>query len=299
MSRLVTKRPALLGQAAVKELYRDGIAGGLRVRWWDFAAAETLAETRKSEKCGIGICINLEGAGAFVSREASHEFPPGTVAIYREDAVKEISRESGKRHRFLMIQMPHVWIRSRLAQAIEGLSSTLRIFLDDANSATPKLLPISSRVRRAAEEMISSPIQGRLRSIWYQAKIIEVSAHLFTQPDDGFFCERQKLLARERAEAVKRIVLRDVENPPSLPAIAREVGCSPSYLSRIFSEATGMTIMRFLRTARLTLAAERLRTGKFNVTEAAMSVGYSSLSHFSKAFAEQFGHCPCVFPFQK
>lgn len=283
----------------MRVLYRESDVGGLRATWGDFSPQSKWAEKRVPERGGVGICINFEGAGTIVASKSSHEFPSGVVVVYCDDAIEELTRESGVRHRFLTIQMPRAWIRSKFAAEINGLSGTLRTLFDETNSTAAKLLPISSPIRRAAEEMITSPIEGRLRSVWYQAKIIEVSAHVFSQPDDGFFCDRQKLLARERAEAVKRIILRDVENPPSLPAIAREVGCSPSYLSRIFSEATGGTIMRFLRTARLDLAAERLRTGKFNVTEAAVSVGYSSLSHFSKAFAEQFGHCPCVFPFQK
>jgi AraC-like DNA-binding protein len=32
------------------------------------------------------------------------------------------------------------------------------------------------------------------------------------------------------------------------------------------------------------------------VTEAAMEVGYSSLSHFSKAFCTTIGCCPALFP---
>jgi AraC-like DNA-binding protein len=43
-------------------------------------------------------------------------------------------------------------------------------------------------------------------------------------------------------------------------------------------------------------AAELLKTGQCNVTEAAMEVGYSSLSHFSSVFHETFGCCPGLFP---
>jgi AraC-like DNA-binding protein len=55
----------------------------------------------------------------------------------------------------------------------------------------------------------------------------------------------------------------------------------------------------FLRNLRLERAAELLRSGRSNVTEAAIAVGYSSLSHFSKAFAEMFGVCRCVFPLNR
>ena len=36
--------------------------------------------------------------------------------------------------------------------------------------------------------------------------------------------------------------------------------------------------------------------GKYNVTEAAMEVGYSSLSHFSQSFCETMGRCPGLYP---
>jgi AraC-like DNA-binding protein len=98
---------------------------------------------------------------------------------------------------------------------------------------------------------------------------------------------------------VKQALARGIESPPSLSQLGREVGCSPFYLSRLFSEHTGMTISRYLRNLRLERAAELLRRGRVNVTEAAMAVGYSSLSHFSKAFAEMFGVCPSVFPLSR
>jgi AraC-like DNA-binding protein len=78
--------------------------------------------------------------------------------------------------------------------------------------------------------------------------------------------------------------------------LAQEVGCSPFHLSRIFAEEAGMSIPRYLRTKRIDRAAELLKTGQANVTEAAMAVGYSSLSAFNKAFVEQMGCCPGLYP---
>ena len=43
-------------------------------------------------------------------------------------------------------------------------------------------------------------------------------------------------------------------------------------------------------------AAELLKRGACNVTEAAFAVGYSSLGHFSTAFHETFGCCPGLYP---
>src|SRR5207237_10107350 len=110
---------------------------------------------------------------------------------------------------------------------------------------------------------------------------------------------RTTSVARERVELTKELVARYVANPTTVEMIGQEVGCSPFYLSRIFSRGVGLTIPQYLRNLRIERAAELLRSGRYNVTEAATEVGYSSLSHFSKAFCETIGCCPVLYPAAK
>lgn len=89
---------------------------------------------------------------------------------------------------------------------------------------------------------------------------------------------------------------RDLENPPSLEMLSQEIGCSTSHLCRIFTDETGGTIPKYLRTKRIELAAELLRAGKVNVTKATTAVCYASLRAFDKAFVEPMGYCPVLYP---
>jgi AraC-like DNA-binding protein len=100
----------------------------------------------------------------------------------------------------------------------------------------------------------------------------------------------------DRVARVTAILRARLDAPPSLEELGREVGVSQFYLSRIFSEEMRMTIPQFLRRIRMERAAELLRDGRHNVTEAAFAVGYSSLGHFSKAFCEVIGCCPTLYP---
>ena len=136
------------------------------------------------------------------------------------------------------------------------------------------------------------------QKLWYQTKALELAAELFfvAPGDRELFCQRQQRLAAERVEKVIALLRKDLSNPPNLEDIGRLVGCSPFHLSRTFSAATGLTIPQYTRQLRMERAAELLRLGKFNVTEAAVEVGYSSLSHFSQAFHETFGCCPGLYP---
>jgi AraC-like DNA-binding protein len=141
------------------------------------------------------------------------------------------------------------------------------------------------------------PVAKAAQVLWYQSKALELMAHfLFAPKDPEFFCMRQKRVARERVERVKELLARDLVSPPTLETLGQEVGCSQFYLSRIFSREVGQTIPQYLRNLRMERAAELLRTGRYNVTEAATEVGYSSLSHFSKAFCETIGCCPVLYP---
>jgi AraC-like DNA-binding protein len=101
------------------------------------------------------------------------------------------------------------------------------------------------------------------------------------------FCTRTRRIAQERVEKVRLALAHDLENPPSLESLARLCGCNPQYLSRTFSEVAGMTISQYLRRLRIERAAQLLASGRMNASEAALEVGYQSLSHFSQAFREE------------
>lgn len=74
--------------------------------------------------------------------------------------------------------------------------------------------------------------------------------------------------------------------------LARETRTAPHYFRRIFRDATGDPILRFVRRLRLQVAAYRLVTSDQPVIDIALRAGYGSAAAFSRAFKEQFGSCP-------
>jgi AraC family transcriptional regulator len=160
--------------------------------------------------------------------------------------------------------------------------------------------PMSIEQRNVVASLAAPPVAKAAQMLWYQSKALELMAHfLFAAKDPEFFCMRQKRVARERVNRTKELLARDLVNPPTLEQLGQEVGCSPFYLSRSFSREVGLTIPQYLRNMRMERAAELLRSGRYNVSEAATEVGYSSLSHFSKAFCETIGCCPVLYPAAK
>ena len=87
----------------------------------------------------------------------------------------------------------------------------------------------------------------------------------------------------------------NLQNPLDLNLVAKACACSPHYLSRLFAAETGMTLSLYLRKLRVNRACELLSSGRLNVSEASLEVGYQSLSHFARAFRGVIGVTPSQF----
>ena len=157
---------------------------------------------------------------------------------------------------------------------------------------------LSSEQQQVVGSLRHPPVYAAAQPMWYEAKALEIAAALLYQPLPGeeLFCQRVKRLNRERVQKVRAILKESLAAPPSLEVLGRRVGCSPFHLSRVFAQETGKTITGCLRELRLERAAQLLGSGECNVTEAALEVGYNSLSHFTVAFRETFGCCPGLYP---
>ena len=78
----------------------------------------------------------------------------------------------------------------------------------------------------------------------------------------------------------------------TLEEIAAVVGVSRFYLTRAFGEATGRSIMRYVRGRRLSEAARTLAAGASDILSVALEAGYGSHEAFTRAFRDHFGETP-------
>jgi AraC-like DNA-binding protein len=74
--------------------------------------------------------------------------------------------------------------------------------------------------------------------------------------------------------------------------LAREFGLNRNKLCTGFRTLFGVSIFDFASGLRMNEARRLLRESSLNVSEVALSVGYSSTGAFSSAFHRYFGHSP-------
>src|ERR1700741_161436 len=78
----------------------------------------------------------------------------------------------------------------------------------------------------------------------------------------------------------------------SLDEIAAVGGVSRFHMVRAFAEATGMSVMRYVRARRLTKAARALARGAPDILTLALEADYGSHEAFTRAFRDHFGTPP-------
>lgn len=285
-----------------RPLYGDFDRLGVSVEWHDFKTERPLDWGLSFHPRSIEFCLNVEGRGAVGARSEA-DYVPGTAGYYAlTDQPLQASRQAGDHHQFVTLEFSREHLQKQLADCEGDLDPLLRsaVFPGKERPIVSAAHPMSAEQHSVVATLLRPPVSKSAQSLWYQSKALELMAHfLFTPKDPELFCMRHKRVARDRVARTKELIARDLAQPPTLEMLGREVGCSPFYLSRIFSREVGLTIPQYLRKLRMERAAELLRMGHHNVTEAATEVGYASLSHFSKAFCETIGCCPVLYPMAK
>ena len=101
--------------------------------------------------------------------------------------------------------------------------------------------------------------------------------------------------SRESTCFYARVLDTHLDNTPSVPEIAEEMGCSPSYLAREFKKQTGLTMQQYLRSRRIELAMLALRSSEDSVQNICHSLGFGSQSYFTAEFRKAVGMTPAEY----
>jgi AraC-like DNA-binding protein len=285
-----------------RQLYGSFSREGVSVENHEFEAVAPVNWGRSFHRNSVELCLNLRGTGSVHDGKTEARYQPHTVGFYcNHDADLKALRNPGETHSFITIELSRGYLETQVHSMEDDLHPALRRWLINRGGSAAAVGAMSPGQEVTFQALRQPPVPAAAHRLWYQAKTLELLSQVLFQPvpPQEFFCQRQKRVAHERVERTTAILRTHLADPPDIEALGAQVGCSSFYLSRLFSKEMGMTIPQYVRQIRIERAAELLLGGRHNVTEAAMEVGYSSLSHFSKAFCTTMGCCPALFPSAK
>ncbi len=249
---------------------------------------------------GVIWLLNFTGEASLTWKDGTRRaLRPGSMCCLRPASGRGLAyagRHPGTEHECLVLHFPEAWLKENLATMRPDLPSDFRVVL----LGPVPMIPLVSRPLEPvdkvwAQGLLAPHLCEAARTLLTTAKMTDfLLQKVFTPPPAGreLFCTRTKWLAMERVAKVKAALLAALDEPPPLEALALLAGVNPHHLSRTFTQVEGITLTAWLRRQRIERAAHLIATGRCNVSEAAVEVGYQSLSHFSRAFLEEKGVAP-------
>lgn len=123
-------------------------------------------------------------------------------------------------------------------------------------------------------------------------ELIALQLHALSNGDEVANTLKLSVSDRDRVRQARQVLLANMQHPPILSSLARQVGVNSTKLKYGFKQLFGTTAFELLRRERLNRARSLLQDSNARVTEVSYDVGYTSLSHFAAAFKKEFGVSP-------
>lgn len=150
---------------------------------------------------------------------------------------------------------------------------------------------MTPEMQRIVDGIFNNQYEGKAKMMFFRSQITSLLSHFFGQLA-LIKSKSIKSTDRERLSFAKEILSNNLDNPPTLTELAKEIGFNTTKLKKEFKEVFGVPVFKYLQNERLSTAHKMISQKQATVQEAAWHVGYDSLSSFSNAFAKKFGYRP-------
>lgn len=156
----------------------------------------------------------------------------------------------------------------------------------------------NSSIKLILNQLRTKQTNELLRPIYVKGKVYELLSYYFSKSSEKETENCPYISNEETASKIKQakqLVLSDMNNPPSLADLAKEVGLNIKKLKTGFKEFYGVPVFTFLLNYKMELGKTLLQEQQMNVNEIASHLGYTTSSHFIAAFKRKFGVTPKQF----
>ena len=153
---------------------------------------------------------------------------------------------------------------------------------------------IPSMLMVTLSQLFNINLSENARQLYLHGKIFELLSLYFSEKKAN--TESCPFLNNEetvrKIKNAKEYLLKHIDNPPGLKALAKLAGLNEFQLKVGFKEIYGNTVYGYLLDHKLDYSRLQLDTKKYKVNEVATQIGYTNPSHFIAAFRKKFGITP-------
>ncbi|UYQ93124.1 AraC family transcriptional regulator [Chitinophaga horti] len=197
------------------------------------------------------------------------------------------------------VDMITVRFQPGFIQSLQKGNTNSTLFELQSKKPFVKTITPCTKSKKVLEKMVHHNYEGILKNIFLQSKALELllfSSDQFIQndTDERYGCRfLTQMEDREKINKARDILLEQLDAPITIRDLARRVAMNECYLKKGFKATYGTTIYDYFQKERMEKAKGLLYEKGLSVSEVAIMMGYSCISHFSTAFKKHTGLKPC------
>ena len=209
--------------------------------------------------------------------------------------VNEIEHSPAQRCQVIKLHF-HLDLLRQFSNSFEEIPQPLKAILDGITTTQfhQPLGYITPAIQTALQQILHCPFTGAIAQLYLESKAIELLALQLAQWSEL----KEPPISQYRSSDIDKlhqaraIITNQIDNPPSLLTLARQVGLSDRKLKQGFQQVFGTTVFGYLHHHRLERAHDLLREDLLSISEIAYAVGFSNRGCFAAAFCKKFGMNP-------
>lgn len=214
-----------------------------------------------------------------------------SVQITTQGLNSQAFEPAHSRQNAISIAIDAEYLKSMLGNATD--SPIVRNILENKQQLVFEEL-IFGPLQMIAEQIADAPVSHPFYDFYCKLKAQELLCQLLAALVDR---EERTFYHLNTADVkalydTKRRLLANLDQPPGIEKLAALSGMSPSKLKRLFKQMFGKSIFHYFQGFRMQEAARLLREERLSVSEAGYRLGFTNLSHFSRAFEAHLGKKP-------
>lgn len=289
--------PEDLGNGFIREIE---LRPGFKLVIEDFRFQQNLLFNDEVEPSPLdfSFCVSGRCKGSLRGAKDDLIMNPGESSLFYAPEVKgTMEYPAGERMLFVIIWIELPAFQSFIGGEFDQIPADLRSTVDGSDkNLFNRIGSMTASIKMTVHQILNCPYKGLIKRMYLEGKAIELISHQLAKVVYDEKVPKKNLILRpddiERIHEARDILVRNMDNPPSLLELARQVGLNDTKLKRGFRQVFKTTVFGCLYFQRMERARLLLQDGKVNVTEVACEVGYSSPGNFTRAFARHFGCNP-------
>ncbi len=167
----------------------------------------------------------------------------------------------------------------------------------DPRVHTYQSLPMTPAMLAATQALIHPPreLSGPALSLFQEGQVLSLLSfqiQRLLEVEGTHAAPTERPDDAEKLHTARRILESNFKDAPTIATLARRCGLNEFHLKKGFKTLFGTTVHGYLQLKKMETAWQLLDQEGYSVSQAAFTVGYTNVSHFSAAFRKHFHFNP-------